>query len=410
MTRYTAVRRQTVALCEPLQPDDHGVQTMADVSPPRWHLAHSSWFFEKFVLEPRTPHYTPFDAGFDAIFNSYYESVGSIYPRAKRGLLSRPTSAAIYRYRSFVDESILAGLEAGHFNAEQLERIRLGLEHEQQHQELLVTDIKHILASNPARPAYRSKESAKASTKSHAAPLLQRLPITEGVHQIGYLGDEFHFDNERPMHRTYLHGGEMASRPVTNREYREFMEDDGYSRHELWLADGWAEVQRLCWTAPLYWEFDGRDWRHYTMDGERPIRESEPVCHISYYEADAYARWRGGRLPTEAEWEVVAARHEIDGNFLESATLHPSEASSPMQTQIYGDVWEWTASDYAPYPGYRPAAGALGEYNGKFMCNQRVLRGGSCATPKAHMRLTYRNFFPPATRWQFSGLRLARDS
>jgi len=377
------------------------------------HGAHTTWFFETFVLRPHVSNYRPFDEAFEALFNSYYETIGSPYPRSERGLLSRPAVADVYSYRSHVDAAMLDLIQEG-LNPDLNARIRLGIEHEQQHQELLLTDIKHILGSNPLRPTYSAAYRNDSPVKEVIAPTQGWLSCPEGVRQIGQSriesgNDDFHFDNEGPRHRIYLHEFALASRLVTNGEFREFIEDDGYSRHELWLADGWTEAKQRQWQSPLYWQRTGERWLQYTLDGVRALQDAEPVCHISYYEADAYARWRQCRLPTEAEWEIAASNYEVDGNLVESGALHPLPAKTASTTQFFGDVWEWTASDYAPYPGYRPAAGALGEYNGKFMCNQRVLRGGSCATPRAHLRATYRNFFPPSVRWQFSGLRLARS-
>ncbi|HEX9811139.1 MAG TPA: ergothioneine biosynthesis protein EgtB [Burkholderiales bacterium] len=409
LARYRDVRRASEQICRPLATEDYCIQSMPDVSPPKWHLAHTSWFFETFILRPYAANYVVFHPRYDYLFNSYYETVGSPYPRANRGLLSRPTVADIYDYRAHVDAAMARFLPR--CPEEQVQTVRdrlvLGLHHEQQHQELLFTDIKHNLALNPLRPAYAEIADPPGAT----APDTAWIKYSGGVREIGYDGGGFAFDNESPRHRVFLNDFVLASRCVTNGEFLAFMQDRGYERSELWLSDGWREVKEQGWRAPLYWEIREGSWCLYTLGGVRPVRDHEPVCHLSYYEADAYARWAGKRLPTEAEWEVAAASVDVSGNFVESLLLHPSAAPvGPAHAQLYGDVWEWTASDYAPYPGFRAPAGALGEYNGKFMCNQRVLRGGSCASPQSHVRATYRNFFYPNARWQFSGLRLAADA
>jgi ergothioneine biosynthesis protein EgtB len=403
---YGEVRRQTEALCRPLATEDYVVQSMPDVSPPKWHLAHTTWFFETFLLRPYAAGYAVFHPQYDHLFNSYYQTVGSPYPRAQRGLLSRPTVEEIYRYRGYVDEAMHELLARRPAATEVRARTTLGLHHEQQHQELLITDIKHIYALNPLRPPYH----ATSETPSREVPL-GWVKFPGGVREIGHAGGGFAFDNETPRHRVYINDFALASRPVTNGEYLAFMEAGGYERPEFWLSDGWREVNEQKWRAPLYWQAQDGGWWTYTLAGMKPVHEAEPVCHVSLYEADAYARWVGKRLPTEAEWEIAAANEPVAGNFRDSGRLHPQGAlpgTSP--SQFYGDVWEWTASDYAPYPGYRALEGSLGEYNGKFMCNQKVLRGGSCASPRSHLRATYRNFFYPGNRWQFSGLRLADDA
>jgi ergothioneine biosynthesis protein EgtB len=405
---YVEVRRLTERLCAPLEVEDYGVQSMPDASPAKWHLAHTSWFFETFVLSAAGGDYRPFDPRFGYLFNSYYNAVGDRLPRSRRGLLSRPTVADVYRYRKHVDEAMHRLLQASRVGA--LESvIVLGLNHEQQHQELLLTDLKHAFGSNPLRPAYRE---AEAGPDAPAVPL-RWIPYLPGLRWVGHEGDEFAYDNETPRHRVYLEAFHLASRLVTCGEYRAFIEDGGYDRPELWLSDGWDARRQHGWAAPLYWERRDGAWWHYTLSGARPVREAEPVCHVSHYEADAYARWAGARLPTEAEWEAAALDCPLAGPFLDGDHLHPAPLAAPadndLPAQMFGDVWQWTASPYVAYPGYRPPAGALGEYNGKFMCNQLVLRGGSCATPRSHMRRTYRNFFPPEARWQFSGIRLARD-
>jgi len=406
---FVEVRRMTERLCAPLEVEDHGVQSMPDASPAKWHLAHTSWFFETFVLSPADRDYRPFDPHFGYLFNSYYNAVGDRLPRSQRGMLSRPTVAEVYRYRKHVDEAMLRLLQVGRVGA--LESvIVLGLNHEQQHQELILTDIKHAFGSNPLRPAYRA---AEAAPDAPAVPL-RWIPYLPGLRRVGHEGDEFSYDNEMPRHRVYLAAFHLASRLVTGGEYRAFIADGGYGRPELWLSDGWDARRQHGWEAPLYWERRDGAWWHYTLSGPRPVRDAEPVCHVSYYEADAYARWAGARLPTEAEWEAAALDCPLSGPFLDADRLHPIPLAAPADyerpAQMFGDVWQWTASPYVAYPGYRPPAGALGEYNGKFMCNQMVLRGGSCATPQSHIRATYRNFFPPHARWQFMGIRLANGN
>ncbi len=408
--RYGAVRRATEALCEPLEVEDYVIQSMPDASPVKWHLAHTSWFFETFVLAAHVAGYRPFHPQFALLFNSYYNAVGPRWPRPRRGLLSRPSVAEVFHYRAHVDERMAALFEAP--SADGLRAVAdivvLGLHHEQQHQELLLTDLKHALASNPLRPAYRA-----VAPPAGAAPPLEWRTFPAGVVSIGHDGHGFAFDNESPRHRVFLEAFQLASRPATNGEFLAFLADGGYERPELWLSDGWAARQANDWTGPLYWERDGGDWTARTLGGPRPVDAHEPVCHVSYYEADAFARWAGARLPTEAEWEASTAGIPVAGHFVEGGSYHPAAAAAagdggPL-VKLYGDVWQWTASAYAAYPGYAPPPGALGAYNGKFMCNQFVLRGASCATPRSHARPTYRNFFPPEARWQFTGIRLARD-
>jgi ergothioneine biosynthesis protein EgtB len=408
---YREVRGLTEALCAPLAVEDFVLQSMPDASPAKWHLAHTGWFFETFLLGPHLPHYRPFNPRYGYLFNSYYNAVGDRVPRPERGLLTRPTVEEVYRYRAYVDEQMLALLSGA--GAEALSRLRplveLGLHHEQQHQELLLTDLKHLFGCNPLRPAYREL----APTPSAPVPQLHWPTYAPGVRWVGHDGRGFAFDNEGPRHQVYLQGFQLASRLVTNGEYQAFLHDGGYDRPELWLSDGWNACRAHGWQAPLYWERDGGRWLVFTLGGVRDLDEAAPVCHVSYYEADAYARWAGARLPREAEWETAAAVVPVQGNQLDSGYLQPLPPAGPaddgLPRQLFGDVWEWTASPYVAYPGYRPAAGALGEYNGKFMCNQMVLRGGSCVTPPGHVRPTYRNFFPPEARWQFTGIRLARD-
>jgi ergothioneine biosynthesis protein EgtB len=406
--RYRAVRAATDALRRPLSAEDCGLQSMPDASPTKWHLAHTSWFFETFLLERAEPGFRPFDASFRVLFNSYYNAVGPQHARPARGLLSRPSLDCVLAYREAVDERVLGWLaRAGEGDAALLAVVELGLQHEQQHQELILTDLKHALAQSPLRPAYR----VLAEPPPRAAPPLRFERFEEGVRWIGHAGAGFAFDNEGPRHRVLLPPFELASRCATNAEYRAFVADGGYRRPELWLSDGWAWREAEAIEAPLYWQRDGEGFVTLSLGGVRAVRDEEPVTHLSFYEAAAFAEWCGARLPTEFEWEVAAAAAPLEGNFVESDLLHPAPAAGGSGlAQLFGDVWEWTRSDYAPYPGFAPAAGALGEYNGKFMCNQRVLRGGSCATPQAHVRASYRNFFPPPARWQFSGVRLARDA
>lgn len=406
---FRMVRSATEQLCEPLTPEDFILQSMPEASPIKWHLAHTTWFFETFLLEPYLKGYEPFRPEFRFLFNSYYEAVGPRWPRAQRGLLSRPTVMEVFRYRASVDEHMdrvfrTISVEA---RAEMASVLMLGIQHEQQHQELMITDLKHAWSANLLRPVYR-----EWMPETGQAPPRGWISFPEGLTWIGHGGGDFAFDNELPRHRVYLHGFQLANRPVTNGEYQAFIADGGYSRAEWWLSDGWAMRQAEGWTRPLYWEEQDGEWSVVTLAGQRPLSLDEPVCHVSYYEADAFARWAGARLPTEAEWESAAA-HAPTGHFQEGGRFQP--AAVPAATdqgplfQLYGDVWQWTASPYIGYPGYQPPPGALGEYNGKFMCNQLVLRGASCATPRSHARRTYRNFFPPQARWQFSGLRLAKD-
>ena len=407
LEQYRQVRRQSETICQPLATEDYCIQTMPDVSPPKWHIAHVSWFFETFLLLPFDSDYRLFHPRFDHLFNSYYVTHGQPFPRPQRGLLSRPTVAEIYRYRAYVDEAmtaLLATLPEARWN-DIRPRLLLGLHHEQQYQELLYTDIKHILALNPLRPAYRA---AASSLQPARATALEWREFVGGIKTIGHESAAFCFDNETPRHRVYLNDYALGSRLVTNGEYLEFIEAGGYERPEFWLADGWNTVRQQGWQAPLYWEQQAGRWWSMTLAGMRPVAEQEPVCHVSCYEADAYARWAGKRLPTEAEWECAAASQPVGGNLRESGYRHPVPATgNGGLQQLYGDVWEWTQSPYAPYPGFRPLAGTLGEYNGKFMCSQMVLRGGSCVTPADHIRPSYRNFFYPGDRWQFSGIRLA---
>jgi ergothioneine biosynthesis protein EgtB len=411
VARYSQTRRVTESLCEPLTVEDLVVQSMPDASPARWHLAHTTWFFETFVLSRWKSDYQPVCADYQVLFNSYYNGVGEQFPRARRGLLTRPTVAEVIQYRRTIDERVVQLLPGlGEADAEEAARIvELGINHEQQHQELLLTDVKHMFSCNPLLPAYRT---APAGSAGRNLPPSGWCAHSGGLVQIGHRGPTFAFDNERPLHTVFLQPFETQRRLVTAGEYLQFMNERGYSRPELWLSLGWSIKCEQKWSSPLYWVQRDGDWWQFTLDGLRPVRLDEPVCHVSYFEADAFARWSGARLLTEAEWEHVAIGTNFKGHFLESQRLHPGPAGddSDGMLQMYGEVWQWTASPYTPYPGYVAPSGALGEYNGKFMCNQYVLRGGSCVTPASHIRITYRNFFPPDARWQFTGCRLARDS
>ncbi|MEX0732235.1 MAG: ergothioneine biosynthesis protein EgtB [Aquisalimonadaceae bacterium] len=405
--RYQQVRSTTLDLCRTLGAEDQVIQSMPDVSPTKWHLAHTTWFFEEFILAAHSPGYQRFHRGYAYLFNSYYNGIGRMHPRAQRGLLSRPTVTEINAYRAYVDEHMTDLLgDSGCADALR-SLILLGTHHEQQHQELLLMDIKHVFSINPLLPAYHE---AAPRQPGEARPLAF-IEGETGVVETGCTDAGFCFDNERPRHRSYLQPHALADRLVTNGEYLAFIQDGGYRQPELWLSDGWSTVQQLCWTRPLYWNetLDGE----FTLAGLQPLDPAAPVCHVSYYEADAYARWANARLPTETEWERLALRHGCDpndGNFQDDGHLHPQPASGAAPAQLLGDVWEWTSSAYSGYPGYRPPQGAIGEYNGKFMCNQMVLRGGACVTPRDHIRASYRNFFYPDARWPFTGIRLARDT
>ena len=399
---YARIREASVALSAPLSAEDCAIQSMPDASPVKWHLAHTTWFFETFVLQPHVRSYRAFDAAYGYLFNSYYNAIGERHPRPERGMLSRPSLEEILAYRAHVDQAIATarGLPG--------DLLELGLHHEQQHQELILTDLKHLLSRNPLRPAYQKHWPL--------TPIRARKPrwvrFAGGLHEIGHDGPGFTFDNEMPRHRVWLEDFEIASHPVTHGDFLDFIEDGGYRRPELWLAAGWDVARARGWQAPEYWLPRDGAWHTFTLHGEVPVDRNTPICHVSFFEAEAYARWAQARLPGEAEWEVAARSATVAGNFVESGALHPlalrEEPAEGALAQAFGDVWEWTRSEYGPYPGYRPAAGAVGEYNGKFMVGQYVLRGGSCATPASHIRPTYRNFFPPEARWQFSGLRLAR--
>lgn len=410
---YKTVRDFSGALAEPLEIEDYVIQSMPDVSPTKWHLAHTSWFFETFVLSKAVKGYKSPSPQYAYLFNSYYVQAGERHLRPKRGLISRPTVEETYNYRNYVDEFMIQFID----DADEKEWkefspvIEIGIHHEQQHQELMVTDIKHVFSENPLRPAYMSDKAGSGKSAGNSPPA-KWLDFAGGIYSIGHEGKGFGYDNEFPLHKVYLEPFRLQSRLITNGEYMDFIEDGGYRTPELWLSAGWAAVETNNWEAPFYWERKNGKWVYFTLSGMRNVNPEEPVCHVSYFEADAYARWADARLPTEAEWEVAAAELPIEGNFADNRTFHPEaraavKGNSPRQ--MYGDVWEWTQSPYTSYPGFKTLPGALGEYNGKFMCNQFVLRGGSCATSKSHIRKTYRNFFPPDARWQFMGIRLAKD-
>jgi ergothioneine biosynthesis protein EgtB len=421
--RFRHVRAATLALTASLSPEDQVVQSMPDASPVKWHLAHTTWFWETFILTPAG--IAAFDPAYAFLFNSYYETLGARHPRPQRGLLTRPDLDSVHRYRAYVDEHMQRLLDRGGLDAAARELVALGLAHEEQHQELLLTDVLHLFAQNPFRPAYRSDAPTAPPARPTLSEATTYVDFPGGLVEIGVDASDgsqaFAFDNEGPRHKVYLQPFRMADRLVTNAQWLAFMDDGGYSRPELWLSDGWACVSAHSWSAPLYWDKAEDGWRGFSLAGAGPLELDAPVSHVSFYEADAFARWSGRRLPTEMEWEHAASQtsvagHFSEGNFRESAALRPlpmtrtpgAQASQALH-QMFGDVWEWTSSPYAPYPGFRPASGAVGEYNGKFMINQMVLRGGSCATPRAHIRPSYRNFFQPHQRWQFSGLRLADD-
>jgi ergothioneine biosynthesis protein EgtB len=404
--RFTEVRALSETLCAPLATEDYVVQSMPDVSPPKWHLAHTTWFFETFLLVPYLSGYQLFHPQFGYLFNSYYEAVGERHSRPQRGLLTRPTVAEVYQYRTYVDAAMQVLLTSHGEQPEVSALLELGLHHEQQHQELLLTDIKHILALNPLRPAYR----IDLPTLTAPAIQAQWQDYPGGLCPIGHEGSSFAFDNEGPRHVVYVQDYQLATQLVTNGDYLAFIEAGGYQKPEFWLSEGWDMVCREGWQAPLYWEKQDGQWWCMTLGGLRHLNLQEPVCHVSFFEADAFAHWAGYRLPTEAEWEIAAVHASVNGNpeqgnLLAQGYLHPM----PGWPSLYGNLWQWTQSAYLPYPGFRPVKGAVGEYNGKFMCSQMVLRGGSCVTPPHHIRATYRNFFPPAARWQFTGIRLAHS-
>ena len=405
--QYREVRARSLQICAPLAADDYGIQPMPDASPPKWHLAHTTWFFETFLLKPLETGFQPFHPRFEYLFNSYYNAVGTQYPRARRGLMSRPTLAQVLDYRADVDQRMQRLLARAPEGC--AERVVLGLAHEEQHQELMLTDLKYNLGHNPLLPAYRADllEPESATTRRGWLEFdARRWPIGQPA---GTASDRatFCFDNETPRHEVSLPAFALAAAPVSNADYLAFVNDGGYRRPELWLSDGWARVQQDNWMAPLYWLRSEGGWQEFTLGGVRELDHAAPVSHVSFYEAEAYARWAGARLPSEFEWEAAAGDLPPTGNFYESGRLHPSAGGHGYQ--LFGDVWEWTATPYQAYPGFRPTGGALGEYNGKFMCNQMVLRGGSALTASGHVRASYRNFFYPPDRWQMSGFRLARD-
>ncbi|SKA37103.1 ergothioneine biosynthesis protein EgtB [Enhydrobacter aerosaccus] len=402
--RFKTIRALSEQLAAPLSPEDQTVQSMPDASPTKWHLAHTTWFFETFLLLPHQAGYRPFHPAFSYLFNSYYEAVGPRHPRPQRGLITRPSVEEVLAYRQHVTAAMLELLQQP--DSAWASLVELGLHHEQQHQELLLMDIKHLLSLNPLKPAYLAK--APAASAAEAAPL-GWIDFEGGMTEIGHDGSGFAFDNEGPRHRVWIEPFALATRLVTCGEYAAFIEDGGYRRPELWLSAGWDCVRQRDWEAPLYWERDGASWSVFTLAGLRPMQPHEPVCHVSAYEAAAYAKWAGKRLAREGEWEMAAADVELAGNLLDDHVLHPAPVAGPGLRQMIGDVWEWTASPYVAYPGYREPEGAVGEYNGKFMANQMVLRGGCAVTPRDHIRTTYRNFFPPDARWMFGGIRLAED-
>jgi ergothioneine biosynthesis protein EgtB len=406
-TNYRRVRDATMALCATLAPEDTVAQSMPDASPSKWHLAHTTWFFEEFLLAHFDSGYRRFRESWDFLFNSYYQTVGPMHARPQRGLLTRPTLREVVDYRAHVDDAMQELLDRRGDDHEVMMRATLGLNHEQQHQELLLTDIQHLFSLNPLQPVF----CATPAVAESGPVALRFVAGRHGIVEIGHADGGFAYDNESPRHRELLHPHVIANRCVTNAEFREFIDAGGYRNPALWLSEGWDTVRHEGWAHPLYWD-DALE-TSFTLAGRRAIDPAAPVCHVSFFEADAFARWAGGRLPTEAEWEAVAQDLPIEGNFADSGSLRPLPARDgghPHTLQMFGDAWEWTSSPYVGYPGYKAADGALGEYNGKFMCGQWVLRGGSCATPAGHVRASYRNFFHPAARWQFSGIRLARDA
>jgi ergothioneine biosynthesis protein EgtB len=406
--RFKKVRSFSEFLCQPLEKEDYVIQSMPDVSPSKWHLAHTAWFFEAFILSKAIKNYKSIHPQYSYLFNSYYVQMGERFRRDMRGHISRPTVDEVYRYRRYIDEQMLSFLATCSEDMFSVYSplVEIGLNHEQQHQELILTDIKHVFSCNPLNPVYRFINRPDPQE----GLIKEWKEFDEGIMEIGADGESFSYDNERPRHRKYLHDFMLSSGLVTNHEYIAFIEDNGYNRPDLWLSDGFDTVQKERWDAPLYWQKIDGEWYYFTLSGLEKVKMHEPVCHVSFYEADAYARWKGRRLPTEEEWET-AAPGEISGNFAEEMFFHPAASWSELAgfTQIYGDVWEWTGSAYLSYPGFKTPDGALGEYNGKFMSGQMILRGGSCATSSTHIRRTYRNFFQPDKRWQFTGIRLASD-
>ncbi len=409
LNKFKAVRNFSLEICKPLITEDYVIQSMPDVSPTKWHLSHTSWFFETFILKEASGNYKSLHPQYAYLFNSYYVQAGKRFERPKRGLLSRPSVKEVFQYREYVDQNMIGFLESSDEETfkKLVQVVEIGLHHEQQHQELMLTDIKHVFSINPLHPVYVEKEDKNIER----IPSVKWISFKEGIYKIGHSGKGFSYDNETPQHNEYLESFSLASRLITNGEYIKFIEDGGYSKPELWLSEGAAIVDKEQWNAPLYWEQIDGEWWNFKLTGFKKVNPDEPVCHVSLYEADAFARWAGARLPTEAEWETAASNLDINGNFVENKDFHPipvSEENTELK-QMFGDVWEWTRSSYSPYPGYKTLPGALGEYNGKFMSSQMVLRGGSCVTSKTHIRKTYRNFFPPNARWQFMGIRLAKD-
>ncbi len=412
---YKKVRKFSHKLTSPLSTEDYVVQSMPDVSPTKWHLAHTSWFFEAFVLSKVNKNYKSPHPQYNFLFNSYYVQVGERHCRPKRGMISRPTVDEVYNYRAHVDKSMLSLFkDLGDKKFAQVAPvIETGIHHEQQHQELILTDVKHVFAQNPLYPVYKKyrKPSKKISGDDQSIERSWKN-LDGGIYEIGNDGKGFGYDNEFPRHKTYIEPFSLSSKLVTNAEYMEFIDDGAYSKPELWLSDGWNTIQANEWDAPFYWKKVDDKWHSFTLHGFTEVNMDEPVCHVSFYEAEAYSRWYGARLPSEFEWEAASAEQKTNGNFADNENFHPLPLKNSKKdlNQMYGDVWEWTRSPYSPYPGYKTPIGALGEYNGKFMCNQMVLRGGSCATSRSHVRNCYRNFFPPDSRWQFMGIRLAKDA
>ncbi|MBT2572053.1 ergothioneine biosynthesis protein EgtB [Planococcus sp. ISL-110] len=411
--RYAEIRKVTMKLIQPLETEDFIIQSHSDVSPPKWHIAHTTWFFERIILKEFKSGYQEFNPTFDFLFNSYYNTIGPYQPRHERGVLSRPTVEGIIAYRNYVDGQIrdlLSDLQSSEIKKELVKLIEMGLQHEQQHQELILMDVKYNFFVNPLFPVYLKTEEPPESERRKPA----FIEFEGGLVEIGHNGEGFSFDNESPRHKVWLEPFKLATEPVTNGEYLEFIEAGGYEQPEHWLSDGWAIVKKNHWKAPLYWLKNEQDkWGIFTLGGVKNLDLNEPVCHVSFYESDAFSRWKGKRLPTEAEWEHASQGIAINGNTLEQAVYQPvpmnNESARAPLSKMFGDVWEWTSTAYSSYPGSKPLEGALGEYNAKFMSNQMILRGGSCATPASHIRETYRNFFPPEKRWQFGGFRLADD-
>lgn len=407
VSKFKSIRSFTESITEPLEIEDYVIQVTENASPAKWHLAHTTWFFEAFLLEKVVNDYESIHPQYSYLFNSYYLQTGVPHCRARRGNISRPTVKQVYEYRKSVNERVVHLIEhAGEEFEEWAHIVEIGLNHEQQHQELLMTDLKYMFSQNPLNPAYKKVERPKIKS----IPAVEWIGFEEGVYKIGHRGDGFGYDNEFPRHKVYIHDFELGNRLVTNGEYLEFMNSGAYKEPKWWLDEGFSTIRDKGWEAPLHWRMKGGEWHQFTLSGLEKMNPNDPVTHVSYFEADAYARWRDCRLPTEQEWEVAAGKLPVEGHFADDGYLHPAPLQSEEKglQQMFGDVWQWTQSSYAPYPGYKPFPGTLGEYNGKFMCNQYVLRGGSCATTRSHYRKTYRNFFHADERWQFTGIRLAR--